>query len=197
MSDLVELLESAGVVVLDGEAVEVSGVGFAGVKGFGGGLGRGRVDAFGEAATKQYVRATFAEVDKLDDALGCLSCEHKVVLLHYAPVEGTLAGEPEVLWPFLGSSRLAEVIDRHGASVVFHGHAHLGAPEGSTVTGVPVFNVAAPVLQRCGLTHRRWSVELSRQTPLHEHSHTTDRPSSGAEFAHATRAAEARSSALP
>jgi Icc-related predicted phosphoesterase len=82
-------------------------------------------------------------------------------MLHYAPIEQTLRGEPWAIWPFLGSSRFADVVDRHGASVVFHGHAHLGAMQGLTAGGVPVFNVASPVLQRHGCTHRRWALPVA------------------------------------
>ncbi len=134
----------------------LQGVGFVGVKGFGGGVGRGRVEAFGERALKSFVRATMAEAEKLDQALRTVDTAHKVVIMHYAPVADTLHGEPEMIWPFLGSSRFAELIDQHDASVVFHGHAHLGAPEGVTPAGIPVFNVSLPVLGRAGLPCRIW-----------------------------------------
>jgi uncharacterized protein len=155
-SELVDILESAGAVVLDGEGIVLHGVGFVGVKGFGGGFGRGRVEAFGERALKSFVSATVAEADKLDHALRTVDAPHKVVIMHYAPVADTLRGEPKMIWPFLGSSRFAELIDHHGASVVFHGHAHLGTAQGRTPAGIPVFNVSLPVLGQAGLRCRVW-----------------------------------------
>jgi Icc-related predicted phosphoesterase len=157
-SELVDILESAGAVVLDGDGIVLHGVGFVGVKGFGGGVGRGRVEAFGGRALKSFVSATLAEAEKLDHALRTVDAPHKIVIMHYAPVADTLRGEPEMIWPFLGSSRFAELIDQHEASVVFHGHAHLGAPEGLTPAGIPVFNVSLPVLGRAGLPCRVWTV---------------------------------------
>jgi Icc-related predicted phosphoesterase len=156
-----ELLASGGVRVLDGEAVEIEGVGFAGAKGFGGGFGRHALSTFGEPETKAFVDAVLAEVLKLERALSELQTETKVVLLHYAPVDGTMGDEPQQIWPFLGSSRLAGPIDTFGAAVAFHGHAHIGAPEARTPGGVPVFNVAAPVLQKAGLRWRTWDVPLA------------------------------------
>jgi Icc-related predicted phosphoesterase len=156
-----EMLGSAGIRVLDGEAVEIEGVGFAGVKGFGGGFGRHALSTFGEPETKAFVDAVLKEVLKLERALAELRTETKVVLLHYSPVEATMGDEPPQVWPFLGSSRLAGPIDTFGAAVAFHGHAHIGAPEGRTPGGVPVFNVAAPVLQAAGLRWRSWDVPLA------------------------------------
>jgi Icc-related predicted phosphoesterase len=155
-----QLLASAGVRVLDGEAVEIEGVGFAGAKGFGGGFGRHALSTFGEPETKAFVDAALQEVLKLERALAELRTDTKIVLLHYSPVEGTMGDEPPQVWPFLGSSRLAGPIDTFGAAVVFHGHVHIGAPEGRTAGGVPVFNVAWPVLQKEGLRWRSWEVPL-------------------------------------
>jgi Icc-related predicted phosphoesterase len=156
-----QLLASAGVRVLDGEAVEIEGVGFAGAKGFGGGFGRHALSTFGEPETKAFVDAALQEVLKLERALAELRTETKVVLLHYSPVDGTMGDEPPQIWPFLGSSRLAGPIDTFGAAVAFHGHAHIGAPEARTPGGVPVFNVAIPVLQKAGLKWRTWDVPLA------------------------------------
>ena len=140
-------LRAAGVKVLDGEGCEVAGVGFAGVKGFGGGFGRGTLEPWGEAAVKVFVRESVDEALKLERALARLTAPTKVALLHYAPIRATVAGEPEEILPFLGSGRLEEPVNRYGVAAVFHGHAHRGAPEGRTATGVPVYNVALPLLR--------------------------------------------------
>jgi Icc-related predicted phosphoesterase len=76
-----------------------------------------------------------------------LRTKKRVVVLHYAPVADTVQGEAPEIFPYLGSSRLAEVVDRHGADIVFHGHAHHGSPDGKTTAGVPVHNVGLPILQ--------------------------------------------------
>jgi Icc-related predicted phosphoesterase len=156
--DLIDLLAAVGIEVLDGTSLVVAGVGFAGVKGFGGGFGDGLVEAFGERPLKAFVEAATQELEKLDDALRVLPSAQKVVLMHYAPVMGTLVGEPERIWPFLGCSRFQDCIDRAGAAVAFHGHAHFGRERGETAGGVPVFNVAAPVLRENGLDVRLWSL---------------------------------------
>jgi Icc-related predicted phosphoesterase len=155
--ELIDLLGSAGIDVLDGTSLVIEGVGFAGIKGFGGGFGRSLVEAFGERPLKDFVEATQLELTRLELALEALSTETKVVLMHYAPVVKTLAGEPEAIWPFLGCSRFEDAIDRGRARVAFHGHAHLGAPMAGTRGGVPVFNVALPVLRRERLDLRIWS----------------------------------------
>jgi Icc-related predicted phosphoesterase len=142
------ILEGGGIIVLDGEAVEIEGVGFAGAKGFVGGFGRRELTPWGEASIKQLVQEAIDEALKLEAALSRLRTEHRVVLLHYAPIQATVQGEPLEIAPFLGSSRLEEPIDRYRATVVFHGHAHHGALEGRTKSGVPVYNVALPLLRR-------------------------------------------------
>lgn len=159
-----EILESAGVRVLDGDAVTIGRVGFVGVKGFGGGFGGNALAPFGEQAMKAFVDAAGGVELKLERALAGLRADCKVVLLHYAPVPSTMGREPEQIWPFLASSRLVRPVEDYGADVVFHGHAHIGAPEGRTPGGIPVFNVALPVLREEGLTHRTWDVE-SRSVP--------------------------------
>ncbi len=143
-----QALSDADVRVLDGESCEIRGVGFAGVKGFMGGFGARTLQAWGERATKAVVRETVEEALKLETALSRLSTPVKIVALHYAPIEATVVGEPADIFPFLGCSRLEEPCDRYGVSAVFHGHAHHGAPQGKTSKGVPVFNVALPVLKR-------------------------------------------------
>lgn len=142
------ILTDSGVTVLDGEATEVHGVGFAGAKGFAGGFGRGALGPWGEAAIKRFVQEAVDEALKLEAALARLRTHRRVALLHYAPIRGTVEGEPPEILPYLGSSRLEEPINRYRVSAVFHGHAHRGSPEGRTATGVPVYNVAMPLLTR-------------------------------------------------
>jgi Icc-related predicted phosphoesterase len=143
-----EVLRARGAtVVLDGESCVVGGVGFVGVKGFGGGFGRRALGPWGEEAIKRFVQEAVDEAMKLERALARLPTEHKVVLLHYAPIQETVEGEAQQIWPFLGSSRLEEPVDRYGARVAFHGHCHHGFPEGKTRGGTPVYNVAMPLLR--------------------------------------------------
>lgn len=140
------VLAQAGVTFLENETVVVGGVGFAGVKGFGGGFDGKMLDAFGEAPIKAFVQESIEQSLRLEHALKMLETERQVVVLHYAPIAATVAGEPAEIFPFLGSSRLAETIDRfEGVRAVFHGHAHHGTYEGRTRRGIPVYNVAAPI----------------------------------------------------
>jgi Icc-related predicted phosphoesterase len=143
-----QILTDVGVAVLDGEATEVHGVGFAGVKGFGGGFGRGALGPWGERAIKAFVQEAIDESLKLEAALARLRTTRRVALLHYSPVRSTVEGEPPEIFPYLGSSRLEEPINRYRVSAVFHGHAHRGTAEGRTASGVPVYNVAMPLLAR-------------------------------------------------
>jgi Icc-related predicted phosphoesterase len=145
---LTQILSDAGVRVLDGDAQEVHGIGFAGVKGFGGGFGDHMLQSWGEPGIKEFVNEAVHEALKLEAALARLRTPHRIALLHYAPIAETVRGEPPELFPFLGSGRLEEPIDRYKVTAVFHGHAHHGALQGRTRGGVPVFNVALPVLQR-------------------------------------------------
>lgn len=142
------ILTDHGVQMLDGEAVEVHGVGFAGVKGFGGGFGRGALGPWGEPAIKSFVQEAVDEALKLETALARLRTPKKVAVLHYSPVRETVEDEPPEIFPYLGSSRLEEPLNRYPVDVVFHGHAHGGRFEGKTTGGVPVYNVAAPLLTR-------------------------------------------------
>jgi Icc-related predicted phosphoesterase len=146
-AELTRMLASAGIKVLDGTAYERDGVGFAGTKGFVGGFGRGVLTAFGEQEIKQFVQASIDEALKLERAMSQLRAKKRVVVLHYSPIAATVQGEAVEIYPFLGTSRLAEVVDRHGADLVLHGHAHHGHPEGRTTAGVPVHNVAITLLQ--------------------------------------------------
>ena len=143
-----EILTEAGVRVLDGEACEIEGVGIAGAKGFAGGFGRGSLGAWGEPAIKAFVQEALHEAMKLESALAKLRMPRRIALLHYSPIAGTVAGEPVEIFPFLGSSRLEEPLLRYPVDAVFHGHAHRGTLEAKTINGVPVFNVAKPLLQR-------------------------------------------------
>jgi Icc-related predicted phosphoesterase len=147
-AEVVEILSASGVSILDGTALEILGVGIAGAKGFAGGFGERALQAWGEEPIKTFVRSAVEETLKLESALARLRTMGRVVIMHYAPVRDTCDGEPFEIYPFLGSSRLEEPINRYAASVVFHGHAHSGRPEGKTSAGVPVYNVALPLLQR-------------------------------------------------
>ena len=143
-----QVLVDYGVRVLDGEATELHGVGIAGAKGFCGGFGRGSLGPWGEPAIKQFVQEAIQEALKLESALAKLRTPQRIALLHYAPIAGTVEGEPVEIFPFLGSSRLEDPLVRYPVNFVVHGHAHRGTPEGRTVNGVPVYNVAKPLLQR-------------------------------------------------
>lgn len=145
--ELVKILSDAGVKMLDGDTFETHGVGFAGVRGFCGGFGRGALGAWGEPIIKAFVHEAVNEALKLEAALARLHTEHRIAILHYAPIRDTVEGEPLEIYPFLGSSRLEEPLTRFDVTAVFHGHAHKGKPEGVTSTGIPVFNVAHPVLK--------------------------------------------------
>jgi Icc-related predicted phosphoesterase len=143
-----QILSDAGVQMLDGTACEVEGVGFAGAKGFAGGFGERALQSWGEEPIKRFVHAALDETLKLESALARLRTPHRVVLLHYSPVAATVAGEPLEIYPFLGSSRLEEPLNRFSPTAVFHGHAHRGHPEGATASAVPVYNVALPLLKQ-------------------------------------------------
>src|SRR5450432_55026 len=145
--ELMRMMTSAGVKVLDGSGYERDGVGFAGTKGFVGGFGRGVLTAFGEREIKDFVRASVDEAMKLERGMSQLRTEKRVIVGHYSPIAETVQGEAREIFPFMGTSRLAEVIDRHGADLVVHGHAHHGKPDGHTSGGVPVHNVAISLLQ--------------------------------------------------
>lgn len=147
-AEVTRLLCDAGVHVLDGNSVEVLGVGFAGVKGFAGGFGRGALGPWGEGVIKLFVQEALNEALKLETALARLRPERRVVLLHYSPIEGTVVGEPKEIYPYLGSGRLEEPLSRYPVDAVFHGHAHHGTAEGRTKNDVPVYNVSLSLLQR-------------------------------------------------
>jgi Icc-related predicted phosphoesterase len=143
------VLRKANVRFLDDEPLCVNGVGFAGVKGFGGGFAGHMLDPFGEEATKRFVAEAVNEALALEHALHLLDTQRIVVALHYSPIAETVRGEPLEIAPFLGCSRLAETIDRFDSiRAVFHGHAHHGTPEGRTPRGVPVYNCSMDLIGR-------------------------------------------------
>jgi Icc-related predicted phosphoesterase len=142
-----KIFSEAGAVVLDGDAREVLGIGFAGVKGFAGGFGERALGPWGEEMTKRFVHEAIAEALKLESALARLRSDKRIVLLHYSPIQATVVGEPAEIFPFLGSSRLEEPLGRYPVTAVFHGHAHHGTPEGRTKNDIPVYNVAMKLLQ--------------------------------------------------
>ena len=146
-AELIRMMTTEGIKVLDGSAYERDGVGFAGTKGFVGGFGRGMLTAFGEPEIKTFVRAGIDEAVKLERAMAQLRTRKRVVVLHYSPIAATVEGEAPEIYPFLGTSRLGEVADRHGADLILHGHAHNGKPDGLTPAGIPVHNVAITLLQ--------------------------------------------------
>lgn len=150
----------AGVKMLDDEPCEIENVGFAGVRGFCGGFDRHMLAPWGEQMIKSFVRETIDETLLLESGLAKLRTEHKIAVLHYAPVRKTVEGEPPEIFPFLGSSRLAEPIDRFGVATAFHGHAHNGSPEGKTLTGIPVYNVALPLMRRANPEQPYFLLEL-------------------------------------
>jgi Icc-related predicted phosphoesterase len=146
--EVVRILREGGMTVLDEQAVEIGGVGFAGVKGFMGGYGRGELAPFGEPIAKAFVQEALDEARKLENQLRTLRTERSVAVLHYSPIVDTIEGEPEAIHQYLGSQRLCDPIDRFDhVKAVFHGHAHHGTYQGRTPRGTPVYNVAQFVLK--------------------------------------------------
>ncbi|MCW3108000.1 MAG: metallophosphoesterase [Segetibacter sp.] len=151
-----QIVQNENVHILNGESIVIADVGFAGVKGFGGGFDNHMLSMFGEGAMKAFVQEAVDEALHLDRALARLDVEHpnikKIAVLHYSPIKATVVGEPEAIFPFLGCSRLAEPLSRRGVIAAFHGHAHVGTLEGEAAGGVKVFNVAKPILLNAGYT---------------------------------------------
>jgi len=146
--EVARILHEGGMTILDEQAVEIDGVGFAGVKGFIGGFGRGELAPFGEPEIKAFVDVANNEARKLENALRTLRTDRIVAVLHYSPTAETLAGEPIEIFQYLGSQRLADALDRFdNIAFVVHGHAHHGSYEGRTMRGTPVYNVAQFVLR--------------------------------------------------
>jgi Icc-related predicted phosphoesterase len=159
VEQMTKMLLDEGIKLLDGSGYERDSVGFAGAKGFHGGFGRGVLTSFGEPEVKAFVQASVDESVKLDRALSMLRTEKRVVITHYSPIAETVKGEPQEIYTYLGCSRFGEIIDRHAANIAFHGHAHHGTPDGKTVAGVPVHNVAMQLnLAREGKPYRLFDV---------------------------------------
>ena len=162
------VIEGASVTVLEGEAttIEVAGVrvGIAGTKGFGGGFAGASASDFGEREMKAFIRHTKDLSARLEESLGGLDADVRIALLHYSPVQETLHGEPPEIHPFLGSYLLAEAIDHAGADLALHGHAHRGQERGVTPGGVPVRNVAWPVIDRAYAIYELDAPSTSRAT---------------------------------
>lgn len=163
--EITKILKDAGVAVLDGDSTEILGVGFAGIKGFAGGFGRRALGPWGEEIIKLFVREAVNEALKLESALARLRTNRLVAILHYSPIQATVENEPREIFPFLGCSRLEEPIGRFPVSVVFHGHAHHGMPEGRTANDVPVFNVSASLMREVFPERPFRIVELDTTTP--------------------------------
>ncbi|WP_422929627.1 metallophosphoesterase family protein [Singulisphaera sp. PoT] len=143
-----KILVDAGIQMLDGDAIEVNGIGFAGVKGFAGGFGRGTLGTWGEKIIKAFVQEAIDEALKLEAALAKLRTESRVAVLHYAPIQATVENEPVEIFPFLGCGRLEEPINRYPVTAVVHGHAHNGRFEGRTTANIPVYNVSLPLMRK-------------------------------------------------
>jgi Icc-related predicted phosphoesterase len=176
-----QALELAGVTVLEGETATLklneTTLGIAGTKGFGGGFAGACGHAFGEPEMKEFMYVTERMAARLEENLRGLPTEHRLALLHYAPVKDTLAGERLEIYPFMGSYLLAEALDRGGADLVIHGHAHHGAEKGVTAHGIPVRNVAMPLLKRPYTIYELDARTVAKQTedPSEEKEHATSR----------------------
>jgi Icc-related predicted phosphoesterase len=165
--EVVGVLSSRGVTMLDGDAVVLDTgagtLGVAGVKGFGTGFPGAMCSDFGEPEMKAFVRHSRTAAARLRDALVAVhDAETRVALMHYAPVADTLEGERPEIHPFLGSYHLAEAVDGAGADLALHGHAHGGVERGTTPGGVPVRNVAQPVIKAA---YRVYCIDRSRVDP--------------------------------
>lgn len=151
--ELAGMLRLEGVHLLDGHCFEVDGVGFAGTKGFAGGFSPYELMPFGEGGIKNFVEIAEREAIKLDYGLAQLNTPIKVAVTHYAPIKETVVGEPEPIFPFLGSSRLQRALDRHKPALALHGHAHHGTFSAESKGGVRVCNVALNILRERGEEH--------------------------------------------
>lgn len=186
--EVARILGDAGLRLLDGDSTEIHGIGFAGVRGFCGGFGRGALGAWGESVIKAFVHEAVNEALKLESALARLRTPHRIGIVHYAPIRETVEGEPLEIYPFLGSSRLEEPLSRFNVSAVFHGHAHKGALQGATANGIPVYNVCLPLLRELAPEGRHYRLlDLSRDAAVsdegrgtperrHENRRVDDRP---------------------
>jgi Icc-related predicted phosphoesterase len=156
-----KVLRRGKIVVLEEtETFQLNGVGFAGAKGFGGGFDKHMLTPFGEESIKHFVTEAVNESLRLEVSLNSLRTEKTVVILHYSPIAATVVGEPPEIFPFLGSSRLAETIDHFDVNAVFHGHAHHGTPQGKTMKGAPVYNCCMQLMQGINPEHPYAVVEV-------------------------------------
>jgi Icc-related predicted phosphoesterase len=155
---IVSILDKQQVKILDGESVVIDNIGFAGVKGFGGGFDKYLLVPLGERSLKTFLEAAINDSVKLEKALMDLETEKKIVVMHYSPIRQTIEGEPLEIYPMLGSSRFVEPINRFQVQGVFHGHAHHGTIEGKTEKGIPVFNVAMHLLQAKQKDHQPYMI---------------------------------------
>lgn len=150
--EVTRIMRGVGVTVLEGDSCVLenggSSIGIVGAKGFGGGFAGAAWGDFGEPETKAFIRLGERLASALAGELKRAQGDHRIALLHYSPVRDTLQGEVAELYPFLGSYRLAEAIDEVGVQLTIHGHAHYGTEKGTTPGGVPVRNVAQPVIKK-------------------------------------------------
>jgi uncharacterized protein len=168
--ELVAVLGEGGIQVLDRSwsICQAGGLelGLVGVKGFVGGFPGSHLPDFGEPLLREVYHETTLEVEALEEGLRAIElCPARIVMLHYAPTEQTIVGEPEGIWAFLGSDRLAAPIAQHEPDLVLHGHAHAGTFQGA-IAAVPVYNVSIPVMGR-----DFWFFELDVATPAHAPIH--------------------------
>lgn len=159
-AELSRLLAESPIHLLDRSSVVIDGVGFSGVKGFCGGFDQNAANSFGEDLFKAWVTEGILEAQALEEELQGLQTERRIAILHYAPIRATVEGEPPEIHAFLGASHLACALDKGGATVAFHGHAHNGGFKGHTPGGVPIFNVSVPVLQHQGFRQPYYIVEV-------------------------------------
>ncbi|GJL60925.1 MAG: metallophosphoesterase [Nitrospirales bacterium] len=165
-----QILEEAGIIILDGTSHTINGVDFIGVKGFGGGFGDYALQPWGEAIMKEFVQETQQEARKFEAALRQSTNTHRVAILHYSPIRETVEGEAKEIIPFLGSSMFEEALMHYPVNVVFHGHAHHGKMEGRTSNHIPVWNVAMPLLHRTNPAMLPFFVHtLKLATPIDHH----------------------------
>ena len=177
VDEVCRILTGAGVSLLDGHSVEVMGVALAGVKGFAGGFDRATLSAFGEPAIKRFVQEAVDEMKKLEAALARTSNEKRLAVMHYAPIRATVEGEPPQIFPFLGCGRLEEPLNRYQVTACVHGHAHKGAPEGQTKSGVPVYNVAIPVMRNAYPNRPPFRVlDIHVTAPVTAHAQSAEAP---------------------
>jgi Icc-related predicted phosphoesterase len=178
-NDIRSILTDAGIAILDGDSTEIHGIGFAGVKGFAGGFGRRALGPWGEDIIKKFVHEAVSEALKLESALARLRTDRRIAVLHYAPIQETVEGEPLEIYPFLGCSRLEEPLGRYPVTAVFHGHAHHGRPEGRTTKGVPVFNVSMSLMNEIFPARPFRVIEIDMTTASDDRRVRTDRRAAG------------------